>query len=207
MEQAQAGIGDEPAAAEVAQAGLALQRRNSAVAGRRAHQVHVLDPLARAQVGDAGVGDPALPCHVERAQIRQVGQDGEPGVGELDTRRSRRCICGMRRRVSKASVGQLPRPAQPQARHVREAGDACEHRVGHQSVGFERRDATLLHDRNEPIPLRVGQLPPWRDGVVRRVDLECVDGRRACDRRLRQRGPTAVAGVLRDSSCASASSR
>ena len=50
------------------QAGLSLQRRDRAVAGRRSHQVHVLESIAKSQMAHAGIGDAALPGHLESAQ-------------------------------------------------------------------------------------------------------------------------------------------
>ena len=46
VQQRQTGIGDEPSAAEVVERGLALQRLDGAVAGRRSHEVDALEPIA-----------------------------------------------------------------------------------------------------------------------------------------------------------------
>ena len=102
------------------------------------------------------------------------------------------------RQVTEAIVGELTRAAEREAGDVIEVGDALEHRIGQQPVGVQRLDAAILHDADEVVPLGVAQLPPWRDPVVGRVDVESLDGWRAGRHRVRQRDPAAETSVLRD---------
>ena len=177
MEQAQAGIGDEPAAAEVTQArpcpaAPRSRRRRPAMPIRftcsnRSHARRLATP--------ASVIRAARSCRT-CADVAGL-QHSEPASVSLTPVRSRRCSCGMRRQVSKASIGQLSRPAQPQSpSHARgrrsRASTASVIRPWDSSVVMRRSCMTPT----SCIPLGVVQLPPWRDGVVRRVDLVASRG-------------------------------
>ena len=179
----QAGVGDQPAGAEVAQLRLALQRLDRAVAGRRTHQVDVLETVAESQVGDAGVGDAALPRHLESSQIRQVHAGPQAAIGELAAgilAEIELCSCGMRARCSSPSSVSCREPPRLSAGDVIELGDARQHVVGHQPAGVERGDAPLLASPRSARPIRCRSVR--RRGAIL-LSVASIDERRHTRRR------------------------
>src|SRR5438067_1872251 len=85
MQEWQAGIGDQLAATEVAQFGFALQCLDGAIAGGRSHQVYALELITKSQVGNAGIGDAALPCQLECLKIGKMLQNFEPTICQTTT--------------------------------------------------------------------------------------------------------------------------
>ncbi len=173
VQQTQAGVGNQSAAAEVMESGFSLQCLDGAITRGRSHQVHALELIAKLQIGDACVGYPALPCHLEGSQIWQMPEDLQSAISELATGILAQVqVLQLRhaRQVQQAVVAKLPRAAESEGSHMIELGDARQHRIRHQPVSLQRGDAALLHDGEQLVPLFVAQLPAWRDPVFCRVD-------------------------------------
>ncbi len=86
VQQGQTRIRDQSATAEVAKPGFSLQRLDSAIAGRRTHQVHALQMIAKSQIRNPRVRYTGLPRHLECPEVRQMPEHRQSAIGELATR-------------------------------------------------------------------------------------------------------------------------
>src|SRR4030095_5084257 len=86
VQHRQSRIRHEAARIEAAQSRLSAQRIDSTVARRRSHEVDDFKLVAKLQVRHAGIGDAALPCHVERSKIGQMAKYFQATVVEMSAR-------------------------------------------------------------------------------------------------------------------------
>src|SRR5688572_24387177 len=86
MQHRQPCVCHEPARIQSPQSALAAQSFDGPVACWRSHQIHDLEVVAKLQVGRAGVGDSALPGHVECAEIAQMTKDLQSTIVEVSAR-------------------------------------------------------------------------------------------------------------------------
>ena len=151
-------------------------------------EIHALQLLAELQVGNASVGDRALPAHLKSPELRQVAQHGQPAVGDLATwivAEIELLQSLQAREVRETVIGDLLRSAEVELRDVWQLAESREHAVGQLAPAFEAGDLLVRHHRQNLIPLPVLERMTDMQRAVRSLD--------AIQRQIPVPAPTACA--------------